>query len=299
MRPLAPLPGRRSSNFDPGIGACGAHAAKDRLVMLVQNMTRTIGLTVAIGCLQVLAKIPFISGLFRSTRLHRLITIAGLPDLKYSGIFTRSTYAPWNGDNDFRNAFSVVRSHTLVDVYRCYELWTLSGQLGELEPGDFLEVGVWRGGTGCLLAARAKATGTAGTIFLCDTFSGVVKAGEQDSGYIGGEHADTSKAAVLELASKMGLANVEVLQGIFPDDTAGRLVDRRFRFCHIDVDVYELAAQTFAWVWPKLVPGGVVVFDDYGFYSCGGVTRLVDQMRGQPDRLVLYNINGHAIVIKR
>ncbi len=58
------------------------------------------------------------------------------------------------------------------------------------------------------------------------------------------------------------------------------------------------AKQTFAWAWPRLVTGGVVVFDDYGFYSCAGVTRLVNEMVGQPDKLVVYNNNGHALVVK-
>jgi len=40
------------------------------------------------------------------------------------------------------------------------------------------------------------------------------------------------------------------------------------------------------------------VFDDYGFYSCSGVTRFVNAMIGQRDRLVIYNNNGHALVVK-
>jgi O-methyltransferase len=47
------------------------------------------------------------------------------------------------------------------------------------------------------------------------------------------------------------------------------------------------------------VTGGIVVLDDYGFYSCGGVTKLVNTMTGLSDRLVIYNINGHAIIVKR
>lgn len=230
--------------------------------------------------------------------MRRLVDIAGLQDLKYGGIFSRSSYTPWNGDTEFRNIFSSVRAHTLVDEYRCHELWQLCGQLDPLEPGDVLEVGVWRGGTGCLIAQRC-ATAGGGTVFLCDTFSGVVKAGSEDSAYVGGEHADTSKEIVMALVRRLGLSNVRVLQGIFPDATGPEIAERRFRFCHIDVDVYESAAQTFDWVWPRLVRGGVVVFDDYGFYSCGGVTRFVDQMRGRPDRLVVYNVNGHALIIKR
>ena len=267
--------------------------------MLLTNLAQSLARTAAIGCFQILARVPAISGLLPSARVRRLIAIADLPDLKYSGIFSQSTYAPWNGEDAFQRVYSVIRAHTLVDEYRCYELWMLCGQFDALEPGDMLEIGVWRGGTGCLLAARSRGCGIGGVVFLCDTFRGVVKAGDKDSGYVGGEHADTSKATVLNLAAQMGLTNVEALEGIFPDVTGDRIADRRFRFCHIDVDVYESAAQSFAWVWPRLVPGGVVVFDDYGFYSCGGVTRFVDRMRGEPDRLVLYNINGHAIVIKR
>lgn len=260
-------------------------------------MLQLLGRSAAIGVFGVAVKLRSLPGLIPSARLRRLVRIAGLDDLKYGGIYSRSSYAPWKADPEFQRVFEAVRGHTLVDEYRCHELWQLCGQLDALEPGDLLEVGVWRGGTGCLMARRCA--GAASRVFLCDTFSGVVKAGSEDSAYVGGEHADTSQATVTALARQLGLLNVEVLQGIFPEATGPAIADRRFRFCHIDVDVYESAAQTFDWVWPRLVDGGIVVFDDYGFYSCGGVTRFVDQMRGHPDRLVIYNVNGHAIVIKR
>jgi O-methyltransferase len=48
-----------------------------------------------------------------------------------------------------------------------------------------------------------------------------------------------------------------------------------------------------------MAPGAVAVFDDYGFPACPGVTRFVDEQRGKADRLVLHNLNGHGIVIKR
>jgi len=267
--------------------------------MSLSNLPRLLGRSAAIGCLSVAAKLPLVASLVPSARLRRLIGIAALPDLKYGGIYSQSAYSPWNGDAAFQQVLSAIRSHTLVDEYRCYELWRLCGQIGALEQGDILEVGVWRGGTGCLLARRCVDLNLGGKVFLCDTFTGVAKAGRQDSAYVGGEHADTSATIVLDLVRRMGLPNVEVLQGIFPDATAQRIAGRRFRFCHIDVDVHESASQTFDWVWPRLVPGGIVVFDDYGFYSCGGVTRLVDRMIGKPDRLVVYNVNGHALVIKR
>jgi len=262
------------------------------------NALQLLNRSALISCLGVAARYPFLSRLIPYERLRRRIEIAGLEDLKYGGIFSRSSYTPWKGDADFQQIYNVIRNFSLVDEYRCHELWQLCGQLDSLEAGDLLEVGVWRGGTGCLMAKRC-ATNSSSIIFLCDTFSGVVKAGKEDSAYVGGEHADTSMETVTNLILQLGLTNVKVLQGIFPDDTGIEISGRRFRLCHIDVDVYESAAQTFDWVWPRLVNGGIVVFDDYGFYSCGGVTRFVDKMRGQADRLVIYNVNGHAIVVKR
>lgn len=267
--------------------------------MGMSSLGQLLARSMAIAAFAAAAKAPALASLVPNARLRRLVTTAGLPDLKYGGIFTRSSYTPWKGDAAFRKVYSVIRDNTFVDEYRCHELWQLCGQIGTLEPGDILEVGVWRGGTGCLMARRCQELGFGGRIHLCDTFAGVVKAGAQDSAYVGGEHADTSTATVRSLAQALSLTNVDIRPGMFPDDTGAAIADRRFRLCHIDVDVYESAAQTFDWVWPRLVPGGIVVFDDYGFYSCSGVTRLVDRMRGMPDRLVVYNVNGHALVVKR
>jgi len=64
------------------------------------------------------------------------------------------------------------------------------------------------------------------------------------------------------------------------------------------VDVYQSAKDVFDWAWPRLARGGIVVFDDYGFRSCEGATRLVEEQRGHPDRVTLHNLNGHAVVVK-
>jgi O-methyltransferase len=148
------------------------------------------------------------------------------------------------------------------------------------------------------MARRSAEDGGTGTIYLCDTFEGVVKAGRDDSSYAGGEHADTNIEQVQALACRMKLANIQILAGMFPDETAHLIPESRLRLCHIDVDVYESAKQAFAWAWPRLVAGGIVVFDDYGFYSCSGVTRLVNEIMDEPGRLVIYNNNGHGIVVK-
>ena len=192
-----------------------------------------------------------------------------------------------------------MRRNTLVDIWRCYELWSLLGEMRDV-PGAILEVGVWRGGSGRLMAKRAAELGFDDRVYLCDTWKGVVKTGAVDTYYRDGKHDDASnERSSTQLVADLGLNNVECLQGIFPDDTGDQVVDDTFRLCHIDVDVYQSAKDVLDWVWPRLSPNGVVVFDDYGFPACPGITQFVDEQRMLDDRLVLHNLNGHGLIVKR
>lgn len=217
-----------------------------------------------------------------------------VPELRHVPLLPRrATYSPWLTDFAFQDAIEAVEGHTLVDPLRCYELWSLAKQSLKLGGGSIIEVGVWRGGTGCLIARAASGI----PVYLCDTFSGVVNAGDMDTRYKGGEHSDTSGDTVKKLAQSMRLSSVKVLQGIFPTDT-GHLVGDSFRFVHLDLDVYESTRQSLDFLWPRLVRGGVVVFDDYGTHGCEGVTRLVNEVSESRDRLFIYNANGHGVLVK-
>jgi O-methyltransferase len=216
----------------------------------------------------------------------------------YAMAYPVSAYAPWDADEEFQRVYQAVRRHTLVDVWRCHELWGLVGELREI-PGAILEVGVWRGGTGAIMAERASSLGIDDPVYLADTWEGVVKTGARDVYYHDGKHDDTSKEIVQRLVDGLGLDKVQLLQGIFPDDTAHVVGERALRLCHIDVDVYQSAKDVFAWAWPRMSPGGVVVFDDYGCAATPGVTQFVNEQRSLTDRLVVHNLNGHGIVVKR
>ena len=134
---------------------------------------------------------------------------------------------------------------------------------------------------------------------MCDTFEGVAKAGEKDNQYKGGEHADTSIEIVEKLMQQQGISDYHILKGIFPDVNAELVESQKFKICHIDVDVYESAKDIFNWVWPRMIAGGVVVFDDYGFAACAGITRLVNELAAiTPDAFFVHNINGHGLLIK-
>ncbi|MFH1778266.1 MAG: TylF/MycF/NovP-related O-methyltransferase [Candidatus Omnitrophota bacterium] len=219
--------------------------------------------------------------------------------IEYEAVNPGATYSPWNKDSLFKEVLDLIQGFTLVDKYRCFELWKLIEQSAKLRSGSIIEIGVWRGGTGALIAKQAKNYGISDKVFLCDTFTGVAKTSEKDSACKGGEHADTSCQVVKELIfNRMHLDNVKILEGIFPDQTGHEIEDLQFRFCHIDVDVYQSAKDIVGWIWDKMVYGGIIVFDDYGFKACDGITKYVEEQMNCNDRLVVHNLNGHALILK-
>lgn len=215
----------------------------------------------------------------------------------HESILPLSTYAPWLTDRPYQDMCAAMAGNTLVDNYRCYDLWQIVEQTAKLE-GALIEIGVWRGGSGALIAKKARMCSITDKVYLCDTFTGVVKAGQKDSVYVGGEHADTSKDTVEALLGSLGIESAVILTGIFPDETGHIIENEKFRFCHIDVDVYRSASDIMKWIWPRMVTGGIIVFDDYGFRGCDGITRLVNEEKGKKDRLFIHNLNGHALLIK-
>jgi O-methyltransferase len=213
----------------------------------------------------------------------------------YAFVVPTATYAPWLDDKNFSGIYSRVQPNTMVDIYRCYELWQLAKECSKLRYGSILEVGVWRGGTGCLIASAVPDV----PVYLCDTFAGVPKGkiSSADATYSGGEHADTSEEIAHALIASLKLAHIHILKGVFPEET-GHLCTGPLRFVHVDVDVYQSGKDVLNWAWPRLISGGIIVFDDYGFESCSGITKLVEEQRVNTDRTVIHNLNGHGIVIK-
>jgi O-methyltransferase len=219
--------------------------------------------------------------------------------LSYDVATPSANYAPWYGDSAFSNVYNEIKKFTLVDIYRCYELWELTEKVYNLNKNaHIIEIGVWRGGTSAIIGTKLNMLQSNANLYVADTFTGVPKTSGKDAFYKGGEHADTSKEIVVNLL-KNKYENIKILEGIFPEDTAHLLPnDLQFGMCHIDVDVYDSAKDICDWIWDKLIIGGVIVFDDYGFHSTGGITKLVNSMKANDNCFVVHNLNGHAVLIK-
>jgi O-methyltransferase len=229
------------------------------------------------------------------TELRRVQLSTLRPGVFHEQVIPNASYAPWRQDAVFKKLMDVVRGRTMVDEYRCYELFDLGRQLGNLR-GDVLEVGVWRGGTAAILAC-SQMVGALERLWLADTFCGVAMASDRDTNYVGGEHSDTSRHQVESLMAELKINNYSILEGQFPAQSKSLVEAARFKFCHIDTDTYQSAKDSFDFVWSRMVAGGWVVFDDYGFWGCEGVTEAVNEIKNR-GIVVIHNLNGHALIRK-
>lgn len=241
-----------------------------------------------------LSKIIFM--LYRFQAKHQV-------DRARHGVFIgECTYTPWLVDLEFRDIYENVSDFSLVDENKHYLTYSYIKQLSKLNiSGDYLEVGVWRGGLSALVGMTFQKFSPSinRTLYLADTYQGMPKTVALDNFYKGGELADTSQSIVENLFKKCNVLNFHILKGYFPQDTSKFIDSDKFAYVHIDVDIYESAKNTFDWVWPKVSQYGMVVFDDYGYSSTEGVTKFIDEYVSLlSDALFVFNMGGQAVIIK-
>lgn len=198
----------------------------------------------------------------------------------------------WENDEHFMDSMSFVEGHTLVDDVRCFILYQLGRQAASI-PGDVAEVGVYKGGTAMLLSRTFAATGK--DVHLFDTFLGMPPTDPEKDLHRAGDFSDTSLDAVKDYLSEFD--NVKFYPGRFPDTAAG-LRDNRFAMTHIDVDIYQSVNDCMEFFYPRLAPGGIMVFDDYGFVTCPGAKQAVDEFFAEKPEWPCYLPTGQCVVIK-
>ncbi|MEO6327908.1 MAG: TylF/MycF/NovP-related O-methyltransferase [Ginsengibacter sp.] len=144
------------------------------------------------------------------------------------------------------------------------------------DSGYFAEVGVYKGGSLKHLALSFPER----FILGFDSFEGLPS--EQWSEmevHTPGEFSDTSMEAVISFLNECN-NSVRLLKGIFPG-SAESVKDCKFSFIHIDTDFYLSVKACIEWFWPRLLTGGIMVFDDYGWPNCPGVQKALVEF-GKP-----------------
>lgn len=227
------------------------------------------------------------------TVIRRLLEKLGFEETTH---FYDATPRPLNygqtfpGFSDLRDQ---VRQHTLLSEDRLGILYQLACQAGKV-PGDAAEIGVYKGGTALLLATALKKSSQ--QIHLFDTFCGMPAVEPGVDLHRSGDFSDTTAESVSNLLQDFD--NIHLHPGLFPESLPQDLHDQRFSLVHIDVDIFSSTLACCRFFYPRLSPGGVMIIDDYGFPSCPGVRKAVDEYFNNCDQRPLYLPTGQALIYR-
>jgi O-methyltransferase len=203
-------------------------------------------------------------------------------------------YSPWEGDPAFEQLYRLAAPHTLVSRDRCYILWTTLRQATRL-AGEFVECGVFRGGTALLAAHTLQGLHQQRPLHLFDSFQGMPKTTGGVDRFEAGDFERTSAEAVGALLKPYPFAQLHV--GFIPQTFAGLGIDR-IAWAHVDVDIYQSVRDCIQFLYPRLVPGGFLIFDDYGFPSCVSARRAVDERFARLPETPICLPTGQCLVMK-
>ena len=127
--------------------------------------------------------------------------------------------------------------------------------------GDMAEVGAYQGGSSKIICEAKKEQ----IFHIFDTFEGLPNVTEKDIHFgtkfwKDNDFNHTSEEKVKKYLSKY--SNVFFHKGLFPF-TAEPIMNSKFSFVHLDVDLYESTLESLKFFYPRLVTGGIILTHDF------------------------------------
>lgn len=153
----------------------------------------------------------------------------------------------------------------------------------QVPDGAFVELGVFRGGSAWVLHEVAHERNL--TVHLFDTFTGIPYQDKGDPIAVG----QFSNVNLDEIKANLPEAHFHI--GLFPDTWPEDMGP--ISFAHIDCDQYRGCKSAIELIWPLMVPGGIIAFDDYPGFD--GIRKAVDDFFPS----VSYTSNKVPYVVKK
>ncbi len=149
-------------------------------------------------------------------------------------------------------------------------------------PGDFVELGCYKGDTSLMLAEVVQ-NDASKTLFIYDSFEGLPKKSEKDNSPLGENFKEgellVTKREVKERFLRAGLKVPVIKKAWFSDLETQDLPDK-IAFAFLDGDFYESIKDSLKLVGNKMSEGGIVIVHDYNNPALPGVKKAVDEWIG-------------------
>ncbi len=218
---------------------------------------------------------------------------------------------PLDMDPAFLELHRRCAEYTMTSVERMYALWAAARHVSAAGiSGDYVECGVWRGGSSMLAALTFGAAGDRDRTFhLYDTFEGMAEPTAEDGRvaryewerHQQADHNEWCYSALDEVRANLnstGLApnQLELVKGKV-EDTIPAHIPSKVALLRLDTDWYASTRHELIHLFPRLESGGVLIVDDYGHWE--GARKAVDEYfreRGTPVLLVRVDETGRVAV---
>lgn len=164
-------------------------------------------------------------------------------------------------------------------------------------PGDFVECGVNKAFFSRSIMTYVDFQDRRDKIFyLFDTYAGIVEeqVGEQETAAYKNEYEDTYKFVANTFKDH---SNVRVVRGVVPEILSTMPIDR-VAYLSVDMNVAVPEKAALEYFWPRLVPGGIIVLDDYAFPGRSEQQKVADEFAQNKGVKVLTLPTGQGIIIK-
>ncbi len=170
-------------------------------------------------------------------------------------------------------------------------------------PGDTAECGVFEGATSYQIC-KTREHKKDFTHHCFDSFEGLSQPTTEDA--VTDERAYVWKKSDLTSPlekTKKNLRRFDSMVQYHPGWIPDKFPDvehRRFSLVHIDVDLFEPTVASLNFFYPRLVPGGMIVCDDYGSTWCPGAKKACDEFCARtPQQAVIHLTTGQGILFKQ
>jgi hypothetical protein len=183
--------------------------------------------------------------------------------------------------------------------WRIHVLCWAADKASRLE-GDFVECGVNRGGFSRAVMHFVDFPRLGKTFYLLDTFRGLedrlVSDAERKRGIGIGKWFQYEECYEEVCRTFEGLP-VVIIRGVIPD-TLPQV--KAAKVCYLSIDMNCVAPEIAAaeYFWDKLVPGAVIVLDDYGWEAHYEQKVAFDRFAAQQGVMVLALPTGQGLILK-
>lgn len=219
--------------------------------------------------------------------------------------FTKNIFARFGIDIRRRSEMHVtpITSKWLGDFYYFVERYR---GIEHLE-GDIVECGIGRGRTFLYLAFLIAKDKTRRMLWGFDSFHGFPEPSAEDKSPRNpqkGERDNTTIHDVTWLLRDAGIPSevVEKQVGIIPgffNESLQKYTGGKIAFLHIDVDLYQSYKECLGVLYPKVVPRGVVLFDEYDDPAFpGGGKAIREYFAGKSIEIKKDSLSGKHYLIK-